>query len=459
MLFNSYLFLFWFLPVVLLGYYGLPAARRIPFLTVMSFVFYGWWNVKFLGLLWLSILVDYTVGWWLFRLSDPRARRWLATLSVTVSLSLLGFVKYFLLIAETANHLSGRSLLPIWRITLPVGISFYTFQSMSYVLDIYRRRCEPARNLLEFAWYVSFFPQLVAGPIVRYTDLAGQLRHRDHTADKAARGCLLIVMGLMKKVLVADSMARIADPAFAGSTPSALGCWVAILAYSAQIYFDFSGYSDIAVGLGLLFGFEFMQNFNVPYQAKSFKEFWTRWHISLSTWLRDYLYIPLGGNRLGAVRGYVNCMIVMLLGGLWHGANWTFVVWGGYHGVLLVAERMLGDANPLRRLPGVLQRVSCQFFIVVGWVFFRSQSLPQALQWLGAMFGVQRPSVIAMPAAWLLWLLATVVLITQVGKEAGEIRWRYNAWGAVAAAGGFVWCVVALLNQGYAQRPFLYFQF
>lgn len=458
MLFNSYVFLIFFLPITLLGYYVFFRSCRLQFLTLMSYIFYGWWDVRFLPLLWISTVLDYEVGRRLGLTEDPRRRRRLVLVSIIGNLGILGFFKYFRLAAETANFLAGRQLLPAWHIVLPVGISFYTFQTLSYSIDVYRRQIQPARNFKEFCWYVAFFPQLVAGPIVRYSDLESQLRYRNHSVEKFAQGCSFIVVGLAKKVLLADTMAMIADPMFNSSSLAVLDCWLGVLAYYLQIYFDFSGYSDMAVGLGLLFGFEFKQNFNSPYQSKSIREFWTRWHISLSTWLRDYLYIPLGGNRKGIRRTFFNLALTMLLGGLWHGAQWTFVVWGAYHGLLLAVERLLGDRNPVLKLPESMQRLACQMLVLVGWVFFRCNTVARAADWLRTMVGLaHRSAVIYAPPAWLFLAVAGCLAVTQCCRNTFEIHWVYTPQRAILMTLLLGWCFVVILTQNYS--PFLYFQF
>jgi alginate O-acetyltransferase complex protein AlgI len=352
MIFSSYEFLFLFLPVVLALYYLLPGRQRIFFLTLASYFFYGWWDFRFCGLMLISTLIDYLAGLGISRAETLAGRKKWMVVSVISNLSLLGFFKYFDMFATTLNFglssvLNPSFSIPNLHLVLPVGISFYTFQSMSYAIDLYRGHARPTRSFMDFACYVSLFPQLVAGPIVRYHELAAQLVERKHTVAKVARGVAIFIVGLAKKILVADGVASLTVLAFGEPAPSLGQAWLGVLAYAMQIYFDFSGYSDMAIGLGLMLGFQFPINFNSPYQAVSITDFWRRWHISLSNWLRDYLYIPLGGNRLGARRTYINLALVMLLGGLWHGANWTFVVWGrtSWH------MAGVGKVSRLRRTP------------------------------------------------------------------------------------------------------------
>ncbi|MFC2173763.1 MBOAT family O-acyltransferase, partial [Acidobacteriota bacterium] len=361
MVFSSYVFYFYFLPAALLVYFALPRRGKNLGLTVMSYVFYGWANPKFMFIMLASTVVDYLCGLAITgQLSlgrkgpasvlekggeRTRSQKLAVFISVLTNLSLLGFFKYFNFALENYNALMNSLGLgnlgweTVFRVTLPLGISFYTFQSMSYTIDVYRGNARSVRSFFDFACYVSMFPQLVAGPIVRFHEVADQLRNRVLSMEKFARGVAFISLGLAKKVILANPCGKIADTVFDAGSAYALDAWYGLTAYAFQIYFDFSGYSDMAIGLGLILGFVFPKNFDSPYKSQSITEFWRRWHISLSTWLRDYLYIPLGGNRKGSSRTYINLALVMLLGGLWHGAAWNFVVWGGIHGTLLAFER------------------------------------------------------------------------------------------------------------------------
>ncbi|HUW99583.1 MAG: MBOAT family protein [Phycisphaerae bacterium] len=411
MVFSSHLFLFYFLPIALAVYYSLPRRGKHLGLTLLSYWFYGWANPYFVLLMFYSTVIDYVCGLvmagqfsraaWkqpipILEKTVPRTRAQKAALvaSICQNLALLGFFKYFNF--ATANYdalvsalgLGDWSLDLAFKITLPLGISFYTFQSMSYSIDVYRGDARAIRKFIDFACYVSMFPQLVAGPIIRFSEVDDQLRTRTHTAEKFARGMAFISLGLAKKILLANPCGKIADVAFGAGALGPADAWYGLVSYAFQIYFDFSGYSDMAIGLGLMLGFVFPKNFDSPYHSQSITEFWQRWHLSLSTWLRDYLYIPLGGNRLGPLRTYANLAVVMLLGGLWHGAAWTFVIWGGIHGAFLAIERFLGKAAPYRAMPRPL-RVALTFLIIlVGWVFFRSADLPSALEYLGALVGL-----------------------------------------------------------------------
>src|SRR4051812_9807531 len=409
MVFSSQIFLFYFLPLVLALYYVLPFRARTAWIAVSSYVFYGWANPIWAVVMFFGSSVDYLCGLALVRLSRlpdvdglppiigpevVRTRGMKLTLatSIVTNLGLLAVFKYTGFVAENLNAALGlfgasKQLVPVLHLVLPVGISFYTFKAMSYAIDVYRGEARPMRRFTDYMCFEAFFPDLVAGPIIRYAALEEQMRLRQHTLDKFARGVAFLAFGMGKKILLANPMGHIADTAFAGGAKHFYDAWFGLVGYAFQIYFDFSGYSDMAVGLALMLGFVLIQNFDSPYKSQSITEFWRRWHISLSTWLRDYLYIPLGGNRKGPSRTYVNLMLVMLIGGLWHGASWTFVIWGAIHGTMLVAERLMGKDSAYRRLPPPL-RVAVTFGIVcVGWVFFRAKTLPQAVEYLLWMFG------------------------------------------------------------------------
>lgn len=366
MVFSSHLFLFYFLPASLALYYLSPRWLKHLTLTAVSYVFYGWANPLFVVLMFISTLIDYLCGlalvgqlrpsaWHdspgLLPAGQPRTRsqRWVLAISMVSNLALLGFFKYanFLACNYTALveslGLTGLGLEGVFKVTLPLGISFYTFQSMSYAIDVYRGDAMAIRNPIDYWCYVAMFPQLVAGPIIRFQDVAEQLRQRTHTAEKFARGIAFLGLGLGKKILLANPCGKVADMAFDAGSVGCGDAWFGAVAYAFQIYFDFSAYSDMAIGLGLMLGFMFAKNFDSPYRSHSITEFWRRWHLSLSTWLRDNLYFPLGGNRKGVLRTHVNLAVVMLLGGLWHGASWNFVIWGALHGLMLILERLGGQ--------------------------------------------------------------------------------------------------------------------
>ena len=395
MVFSSYLFIFFFLPLALLGYYAAPKKLRHLTLTIFSYIFYGWANPWFCLLMLFNTSVDYTNG----RLMGayPARKKLFVTISIVCDLAILGFFKYFNFGLDNYNATMAALGIPeaqylgFFRVVLPLGISFYTFQSMSYVIDVYRGDAKVVTNFIDYACYVSMFPQLVAGPIIRFQDVADQLRERTLTWEKFARGTSFFMLGMAKKVLLANPCGKIADTTFNTGDLSFFDAWYGAVAYAFQIYFDFSGYSDMAIGLGLMLGFVFAKNFDSPYRSKSITEFWRRWHLSLSTWLRDYLYIPLGGNRKGSVRTYINLALVMLLGGLWHGASWNFLIWGGIHGGYLAFERAQGKESIYHKLPALLQIIITFFIVLIAWVFFRADTLPDAAQYLKCMFGGATP--------------------------------------------------------------------
>ena len=496
MVFSSHLFLFYFLPVTLLLYYAMPPRGRHLVLTLLSYLFYGWANPLFVVLLLASTVIDYFCGLaivarvpaWVGRLSghrhlvdawqEPlapvdtttrtRAQRMALVLSVCTNLSLLGFFKYFNFASDNINALADLLGAP-WlrldvalRVTLPLGISFYTFQSMSYTIDIYRGRVAPLRNFIDFACYVSMFPQLVAGPIIRFSEVADQLLNRDHTVAKFARGVAFISVGLAKKTLLANPCGQVADLVFDAATTTTIDAWFGVTAYAFQIYFDFSAYSDIAIGLGLMLGFVFPKNFDSPYRARSITEFWRRWHISLSSWLRDYLYIPLGGNRLGASRTYLNLAVVMVLGGLWHGAAWNFVVWGGLHGALLALERGRRFRRS-NRLPDFIRIGTTFGILLVTWVFFRAADLTSAVVYLQTMAGLVEPAAAARLLGGVLYqpyyliTFAAAAGIIWGAPQTWDWTQRLTPGKAVTTVGLLTLSIAVLSTQAY--NPFIYFIF
>jgi alginate O-acetyltransferase complex protein AlgI len=392
MLFSSPIFLFLFLPVTLGIYFLLRGQWRNRWLLVASLLFYifgdGEYSLFLIGL----IGANYWCGRWVAAFENEGSRRMAMLASIGLDVALLATFKYGNFAIDNLNTLRewfGLDRIQVAPIHLPLGISFVTFHCMSYIIDVYRRKTPAQRGGASFALYISFFPQAIAGPIVRYCDIAGQLESRQVTSQAFAEGIHRFVLGLGKKMLIANSMAIVADAAFNASfgqlSPGA--AWLGLICYAFQIYFDFSGYSDMAVGLALMFGFRFIENFNYPYASTSITDFWRRWHISLSTWFRDYVYIPLGGNRCGPIRTYVNLLIVFLLCGLWHGASWNFVLWGVFHGVFLVAERLIWG-EWLNRCWRPIQHVYTLFIILMGWVFFRVETLPQAFAYFQMLWGL-----------------------------------------------------------------------
>jgi alginate O-acetyltransferase complex protein AlgI len=463
LLFNSPVFLFAFLPICYGVYWSLRSANaRYKWLAVSGYVFYGYWNPWFCLLMAFSTLVSYTAGLGFLKYpTDARARKLCLVVPIVVDLSLLGFFKYAnftLASARDLLHVFGTDVhVPHWNIILPIGISFYTFHTISYIVDSYRGTIRPTRNFFEFAAYVSLFSQLIAGPIVRFRQIEADLAAIG-TSDRhqwLTRGVDFFIVGLVEKVVIADSLAAFVDPALAQyHTLSTMGAWLAVLGYTFQLYFDFSGYSSMAAGLGYLFGLRIPQNFNSPYKALDPSDFWQRWHISLSTCLRDYLYIPMGGNRKGTWRTYQNLMVTMLLGGLWHGANWTFVAWGAYHGLILCIHRKWRPLWDNR--PAVARQLGMFFLAVLGWVLFRSTSFGMAMSLMGTMF---RWTDGPLPAGTA--LVVPVLLVAawwgMIGPNVFEMRFP-ETWRARAAlTAGFAVCLAVII--GSHPSPFLYFQF
>ena len=411
MVFASVPFLFVFLPAVLAAYFLCPRRWHNAVLLVFSLFFYAWGEPVYILLMLSSITVSFLAGRALGRAHTPARRRAVLSASVAYHLLTLGFFKYADFLIGTVNSLFGLSL-PLLSLPLPIGISFYTFQTLSYIVDVYRGVCAPQRRWDWLAMYVSLFPQLIAGPIVRYQTVEQQIAHRTVSRAQCAEGVRRFTVGLVKKVLLANSIGLVFTQILGnGALPqSVLAAWVAVAAYTFQIYFDFAGYSDMAIGLGKLFGFTFEENFNLPYLSRSITEFWRRWHISLGTWFRDYVYIPLGGNRCGWGRQLFNIAVVWLLTGLWHGASWNFVLWGAYYAVLLMVEK-LGLLRVLARLPRMLQHAYALFFIVVGWALFACTEPGQLSGVFGALFGLSgvplydASSLFLLKNNVLLWLL------------------------------------------------------
>jgi D-alanyl-lipoteichoic acid acyltransferase DltB (MBOAT superfamily) len=471
MVFNSLEFVV-FLPLVLIAYFRLRHKGQNLMLLVASYVFYGWWDYRFLALLAFTTVIDYAVGLYLGRTDDPKTRKRLLLASIVVNLAVLGFFKYFNFFVDSAGavleNVGLSPNLPFLRVVLPVGISFYTFQSMSYAFDVYRRRLEPSQSLLDFALYVAYFPQLVAGPIERAQALLPQITHprRRPTSGQVSSGVLLMLIGLFKKVAIADVMAPIVESAFASpEANSSVALMVGLYAFALQIYGDFSGYTDIARGVSRLMGIELMENFNQPYLSRNITAFWRTWHISLSTWLWDYLYIPLGGNRKGRFVTYRNLMLVMLLGGLWHGAAWTFVIWGGLHGLYLAIHRALGDPVPrgyqgrFRLRSDLLPALATFHLVAFAWIFFRADSLANAITYVQRLFqfriAIPDPNSLILVTAAAVAILSIDLWQRNSGTHEVMLRWR-PAWQGLAYAGLLLAVVVF---SGGPVTPFIYFQF
>jgi alginate O-acetyltransferase complex protein AlgI len=480
MVFTTYLFVFYFLPLVLMFYYALDGVIRQSggtnaqsclalnaFLVVASYVFYGWWDPWFILLMLGVTVVNYACGRIIGRQGIGRSLRFcVLTFAIVVSLGTLGFFKYFGFLEANLNHVLawlGTGTVRVLEITLPIGISFYTFHALSYSIDVYRGTAPAVRSLLDFACYIALFPQLVAGPIIRYNTVADQLVSRSHTWEKFGSGVTLFALGFAKKILLANPMGRVADAAFDAQSLTATDAWFGALAYAFQIYFDFSGYSDMAIGLGRMVGFEFLKNFDSPYHADSITDFWRRWHISLSTFLRDYLYIPLGGNRKGPRRTYVNLIVVMLLGGLWHGANWTFVAWGAYHGTLLALERFRGKRSAYERWPRAVRVAATFVLVLISWVLFRSANLHDAVNYLAAMIGRGEassgmrllPALLYTQGTLLIMAMGAVVVAWPI--QAHEWSRQVTLPKAILVHPLFCASLMVMFSQKF--NPFLYFQF
>lgn len=469
MLFNSITF-FFFVPLVLLGLRATPRAGRQLFLLAASCVFYGSWDWRFLGLILFTTTIDYILAHRIHASTDEVARKRCLWISVGVNLTVLGFFKYFNFFIDSAAALIEsvglHASLPTLQVVLPVGISFFIFQSMSYVIDVYRRDGAPAQSFVLYALYVAYFPQLVAGPISRAGDLMPQLAAPARvTIERVNVGLFLILLGLAKKVLVADMLAPEVDRIFADPASASTGLLLrGAYLFAFQIYCDFSGYSDIARGVSELFGVRLMINFNQPYLARSITEFWRRWHISLSSWLRDYLYIPLGGNRHGAGRTYRNLMLTMLIGGLWHGASWTFVAWGGWHGALLALERVLGIGKEAaatvraswRAKLAALAATAVTFHLATfGWIFFRANDFGSAFAYFAGLLACSDLAAIGLlPVAVGAALLAIDAFQDRTGDHAAPLRLPWWVQSPVYAAVCF-----AMLLYGGRDTPFIYFQF
>ncbi len=387
MVFSSEIFLFLFLPVFLIVYYLSPPRWRSPVILAASYFFYGWWRIDFVALLFGITMWSYGFGLLVGRsLGTPRCQLFL-TIGIIGNLIVLGIFKYLNFFIDSFAAMMGTDAAGLgihWQLILPIGVSFFVFHSISYLVDVYRRDVPATVRFFDFAAFIALFPHLVAGPILRFKELAHQFEHRTHSPAQFADGMARFTIGLGKKVILADAVAPIADLAFGTADPSMGLAWLGAVAYMLQLYFDFSGYSDMAIGLAKMIGFRFPENFDTPYISRSITEFWRRWHISLSIWLRDYLYIPLGGNRKGEVRTYFNLMTVMVLGGLWHGANWTFVAWGAWHGAWLALERALG----MNRDGGPIALVRTLLVVLIGWVAFRAHSMGEAFDVYGGMVGM-----------------------------------------------------------------------
>ena len=477
MIFSSLTFLFVFLPLLLVAYYVCPAKYRNAVALLASGFFYAWGAPRFVIVLAISSLLDFVLSRELpLGKRSPATRKGVLAVAVVLNISLLLYFKYAnFFVAELNSWLArwGSGSISWTAVVLPIGISFFTFQKVSYLVDVYRGTAQPARNAADYLLYVVLFPQLIAGPIVRYHDVALQLCHRDYTLEQFYSGILRFCQGLGKKVLVANTMAEVADSAF-GAAPASLSCgvaWLGILAYAFQIYFDFSGYSDMAIGLGRMMGFEFLENFNRPYISRSITEFWRRWHISLSNFMREYVYVPLGGNRKGVARTYLNLWLVFLVSGFWHGAAWNFVAWGAFHGFFLCVDKLFKGTS-LSRAPAWVGLPVTFVLVLFSWVLFRAETLPHALAYMGRMLNVFAATP-AVPAVLEFgvrhqWMLVAALLLC-FGPAVRPHPFDFMRLDASRATVGqamgrfavamllLIWSSAVLATSSF--NPFIYFRF
>ena len=481
--FTAPTFLYFFLPIVLAAYFVTPRPLRNLVLLLASIVFYAEGERVYTAVMVASIVINYLMGLALERSDAPLARRSLLASGVVINLALLGTFKYADFVTGNLNLLLGAAQvrpLPLPHLHLPIGISFFTFHAISYVTDVYRREVRAMRRFDSFALYITLFPQLIAGPIIRYKIIAHQFADRQVTLEGFAEGVRRFVIGMGKKLLIADTVAYAADRIFNYSqtpqlTPAV--AWLGVLCYTLQIYFDFSGYSDMAIGLGRMFGFVFPENFNYPYISDSITDFWRRWHITLSSWFRDYLYIPMGGNRRSPARVYFNLLTVFFLCGLWHGATWSFVVWGLFHGTFLILERV-GLGRWLEKV-GPLRHLYVLVTVMVGWVFFNARDLPHALSYLSVMAGLRHgsgveyhlslylnPAVVLALAAGIIGSTPVVPLIRRawekvasIENETGSVLVELFGHGASVASLALIFVGCAMMSAHGSYSPFIYYRF
>ena len=464
MVFSSLVFMFAYLPITLLAYYLVPRQGRNIFLFIVNLIFYGWGEPKLVLLMVFNIFFNYIGGWLVDKYrADAKKKKLFLILTCVLDIGILAVFKYTGMITETLNMLPFLNI-PELQISLPIGISFYTFQTMSYVIDVYRDDAPVSKNFINFGTYVALFPQLIAGPIVRYRDVAEQLVNRRETLEMFTRGVKLFMVGLAKKVIIANTMGTLTTNIFATTDENGVvGTWVGMIAYTFQIYFDFSGYSDMACGLGNMMGFEFLKNFNYPYIAKSITDFWRRWHISLSTWFKEYVYIPLGGNRKGVKRQILNLLIVWGLTGLWHGAAYNFVLWGLYYGLLLILEKFVLKKF-LDRLPSFVQHIYTLFIIIIGWGLFYFTDIGQLGEFMVDLFdfgngicGDQAFNLIMSNLPMLIIAaVASTPLATMLYTRFEHTRFMWIP-ETLYCMGVLAVSTASLVNQSY--NPFLYFRF
>lgn len=470
MIFSSIFFIFVFLPIMLLIYYLTPFRGKNLVLLLGSLLFYAWGEPVYVVLMVFSIAINYVSGLeleYFMETHDEKKAKYAFITTVVIDLLVLGFYKYYGFVLENLNAVLPFDI-PYHELALPIGISFYTFQTLSYVIDVYLGKVEAQHNPITFGAYVSMFPQLIAGPIVRYSDVEKQLKHRSISREKFGDGVMWFLQGLGKKVLIANNIGMVYDSilALGASNTSVLTAWIGSFAYTMQIYFDFGGYSDMAIGLGKMLGFEFVRNFNYPYTSKSVSEFWRRWHISLSSWFKEYVYIPLGGNRVPTIKVIRNLMIVWGLTGLWHGAAWNFIFWGLYYGIILCLEKYI-LRGVLERLPNIVRHMYTMVLVMFGWVLFSAPTLGRAASYLGTMFGIGGSGIVDGTAFYYLkstFILGIVAILSSTPlihlrmEHMMCARMRHRQVLFVAAyVAVFVICTAYLVNATY--NPFLYFRF
>ena len=465
MVFSSVMFLFRFLPIFFLIYFLVPGRGKNVILFLGSLIFYAWGEPVYVVLMLFSTVVDYVNGRLIGRFRGRAQAKFFLVFSVVINLFILCFFKYADFLIQTVNNLTGASL-PLLNLPLPIGISFYTFQTMSYTIDVYRSKAKVQKSILDFGVYVTMFPQLIAGPIVKYSSVEENLHNRKTDMVGISRGVKRFVAGLAKKALLANTIGELwaVISAMEFESISVFTAWIGIFAFAFQIYFDFSGYSDMAIGLGKMFGFELKENFAHPYCARSITEFWRRWHISLGSWFREYVYIPLGGNRVGILRHILNLLLVWALTGLWHGASWSFVVWGLYYGVLLILEKYLLH-RVTEQIP-VVGTMYAMILVIVGWVFFFSPTLSEAVSYLGAMAGIGVTGITddagmyylltSLVLFWLSWVFATPAA-ARFSRQAMKKPNGFTPFFMAAHMGIFLVAVAYLIHDTY--NPFLYFRF
>ena len=468
MVFSSTVFLCLFLPLVLGVYYVLKLGYRNIFLLLASLLFYAWGEPKFIFIMMLSIFINYFSGL-LIEYTHNGWKKFIFAIGILANCFILFYFKYFNFFADSLNHL-GFVNIELRNIILPIGISFFTFQGMSYIIDLYMGKVEVQKNFINLALYIALFPQLVAGPIVRYKDINDQINNRQCNEGKFVIGIQRFIIGLSKKMIIANQVGMVVDSIF--NLPyyqnAFFTTWLGVICYTLQVYFDFSGYSDMAIGLGKMFGFDFLENFNYPYISKSITEFWRRWHISLSSWFKDYIYIPLGGNRTGNV--YFNLLIVFLVTGIWHGAAWNFIIWGLWHGLFLIIERIVKKNNINIKIPNIIKHIYTMLIVVIGWVFFRADTIEYAMGYLRIMFGLQQPYDVGFSIGYYLNKLVIVTIIigvvsslpivklignkmTEVFKHKLTIQVLKNVYMYIL----FLISIMLIVTSTY--NPFIYFRF